>query len=256
MPRKLTQEEFVERATQVHGGKYDYSKVEYVNNYTKVCIICPIHGEFWQQAGGHLNGQECFECSRIHRKKKVYGVGVNDYEKPIVVNGQHIPSYDFWKSILFRCYSKSFLSRSPTYEGCSICEEWKYYSNFKRWYDEHYVEGYHLDKDILVQGNKVYGPQTTCFVPQEINKLILTRGRQRGPYKAGVYFSKGKFVAQYQAKGKHISLGAFSSEDEACKAYQRAKKIHIANVATEFYNEGKITKEVRDALYRWEIKEY
>ena len=56
MPKKLTQEEFVERATKVHNGKYDYSKVVYVNNYTKVCIVCPIHGEFSQTPMNHLAG--------------------------------------------------------------------------------------------------------------------------------------------------------------------------------------------------------
>ena len=47
---KLTTEEFIKKAQKVHGDMYDYSKVEYVNSKTKVCIICKQHGEFWQQA--------------------------------------------------------------------------------------------------------------------------------------------------------------------------------------------------------------
>ena len=47
--KKLTTIDFIIRAKEVHGDKYDYSKVEYVNNKTKVCIICPEHGEFWQR---------------------------------------------------------------------------------------------------------------------------------------------------------------------------------------------------------------
>ena len=46
--KKTTTEEFIERARKVHGDKYDYSKVEYINSRTKVCIICPEHGEFWK----------------------------------------------------------------------------------------------------------------------------------------------------------------------------------------------------------------
>ena len=42
-----TSEQFIEDSRKVHGEKYDYSKVEYINDKTKVCIICPIHGEFW-----------------------------------------------------------------------------------------------------------------------------------------------------------------------------------------------------------------
>lgn len=44
--KKLTANEFIKQARNVHGDKYDYSKVEYVNSKTKICIICPIHGEF------------------------------------------------------------------------------------------------------------------------------------------------------------------------------------------------------------------
>lgn len=57
----------------------------------------------------------------------------------------------------------------PTYEGCTVCDEWLYFSNFKKWFDENYIEGFQLDKDIIIRGNKVYSPQTCCFVPKEIN---------------------------------------------------------------------------------------
>ena len=55
-------EEFIMKANGVHNGKYDYSKVEYVNNSTKVCIICPEHGEFWQTPHNHLHGYGCPTC--------------------------------------------------------------------------------------------------------------------------------------------------------------------------------------------------
>lgn len=53
---------FVEEARKIHGDKYDYSKVEYINNHTKICIICPEHGEFWQVPSGHLRGRGCPKC--------------------------------------------------------------------------------------------------------------------------------------------------------------------------------------------------
>ena len=62
MPNKKTKEEFIAKAREVHGDKYDYSKVEYVGALTKVCIICPEHGEFWQEANSHLRGQGCPKC--------------------------------------------------------------------------------------------------------------------------------------------------------------------------------------------------
>ena len=57
--KKLTTEEFIKRAKEKHGDKYDYSKAEYINNRTKICIICPTHGEFWQTAGSHILGNGC-----------------------------------------------------------------------------------------------------------------------------------------------------------------------------------------------------
>lgn len=60
--RRMTQEEWIEKATARHQGFYDYSKVCYVNSRTSVDIICPIHGQFQQQAGGHLEGYGCKKC--------------------------------------------------------------------------------------------------------------------------------------------------------------------------------------------------
>ena len=70
MKRKTTKQ-FIEEAKLVHGDKYDYSKVEYVNNKTKVCIICPEHGEFWQAPIKHLmGGQGCPKCNKKGNIKK------------------------------------------------------------------------------------------------------------------------------------------------------------------------------------------
>ena len=61
MSNKLsyTSEIFIQKAREVHGNKYDYSKVEYKDFYTKVCIICPIHGEFWQKPNIHIRTKIC-----------------------------------------------------------------------------------------------------------------------------------------------------------------------------------------------------
>lgn len=62
MPRRLTQEEFIRRAREKHGDKYDYSKVRYVNANTPVTIVCPIHGDFEQIPDSHLQGKGCRYC--------------------------------------------------------------------------------------------------------------------------------------------------------------------------------------------------
>ena len=63
----LTTEEFIERAKEIHGDKYDYSKTEYVDNKTKICIICPIHGEFWQIPLNHLQNKGCPYCGKTKK---------------------------------------------------------------------------------------------------------------------------------------------------------------------------------------------
>lgn len=69
--RQLTTEEFIEKAKKVHGDKYDYSKVNYIKNIEKVCIICPEHGEFLQAPFKHLQHQGCPTCSESHIESEV-----------------------------------------------------------------------------------------------------------------------------------------------------------------------------------------
>lgn len=62
MPKKLTQEEFIEKAKLKHGDKFDYSLVEYKNAKTKVKIICPNNHVFEQSTDSHLRGRGCLIC--------------------------------------------------------------------------------------------------------------------------------------------------------------------------------------------------
>jgi len=61
--KKLSLQSFIKKAKKIHGNKYDYSKVEYINNMTKIDIMCPIHGNFKQSPSKHLRGQNCPKCS-------------------------------------------------------------------------------------------------------------------------------------------------------------------------------------------------
>lgn len=68
--RKLTTQEFIEKAKQIHGDRYNYSQVAYINSKMKVKIICPEHGEFWQLPKDHINkGANCPVCGAISRAK-------------------------------------------------------------------------------------------------------------------------------------------------------------------------------------------
>ena len=63
MPKKLTTEEFIDKAEELHGPTYNYDKVQYVNSHTKVTITCKIHGDFDMKPNNHLNGQNCPKCA-------------------------------------------------------------------------------------------------------------------------------------------------------------------------------------------------
>ena len=68
MGEKITTQEFIKKAQKVHGDKYDYSKVDYINSQTKIIIVCPEHGEFEQVPNNHLNGRGCLQCKRDNQK--------------------------------------------------------------------------------------------------------------------------------------------------------------------------------------------
>lgn len=88
-------QEFVEKAKNIHGDKYDYSWSEYINNKTKTCIICPKHGEFWQTPKDHLHGQGCPKCA--NKRSGVNGKRTNEefIEDAIKKHGN---KYDYSKS--------------------------------------------------------------------------------------------------------------------------------------------------------------
>ena len=65
-----TTEEYIEKAKEIHGDKYDYSKTEYTSANKKICIICPEHGEFWQLAGQHIYGRGCPICKESYMEKE------------------------------------------------------------------------------------------------------------------------------------------------------------------------------------------
>ena len=93
--KKKTTELFIQESRKIHGGKYDYSKVEYVNNHTKVSIICPEHGEFWQTPREHLNGCGCPECGLNSRRQKRRITNEKFLEKANYIHGEKYLYKDF-----------------------------------------------------------------------------------------------------------------------------------------------------------------
>ena len=94
MPKKKTKEEFIKEARKKHEGKYNYSNVEYVNSKTKVCIICPKHGEFWQLPLNHLSGCGCPKCG-VEKKRESLTSSKEEFIKK--ARKEHGNKYDYSK---------------------------------------------------------------------------------------------------------------------------------------------------------------
>ncbi|ASZ75909.1 hypothetical protein TAFFO16_176 [Bacillus phage Taffo16] len=165
-------------------------------------------------------------------------------------NGEYRASYKTWKNMLNRCYNNN-----EAYTGCGVTSEWHNYQNFSEWYDKHYYyigESLHLDKDILVKGNKLYSPYTCVFVPQIFNKCFTKRESCRGSYPIGITYKRGKFHVQITMKGSTTHIGVFTSVDEAFTAYKRNKEQYIKELAHEYRD--KIPTRLFEALMNYEVE--
>ena len=252
--RKLTTEEFIKKAIEIHGDRYDYSLVDYKTSVKKVKIICKKHGVFRQIPNDHLRGSGCPRCNTGKSGIKILGVAVYDDILP-TKHEINKKCYSVWRNMIFRCYSKKCKIIHPTYLDCYTCKEWHLFSNFKIWFLCNYIEGYELDKDILIKGNKLYSPDTCCFVPNEINALFTKRQNGRGDLPIGVSYSpkKDKYISYVNnGFGNRTHLGTFSNPEEAFAAYKKAKEEWIKEVANKWRD--KLKPNVYEALMNYQVE--
>lgn len=184
--------------------------------------------------------------------KFVYGVGINDADYVVQIketigykeNGKILqkqiwicPFYSKWKGMLQRCYAEKFLMKNPTYSGCYVTPEWHYFMTFRAWMIEQDWENKELDKDLLLNGNKAYGPENCLFLDQKVNKFMNEREKSRGSCPIGVSFHKlaGKFTAQCKdtVTGKLKHLGYYSCPDEAHMVWLTEKRRQAKLLAAE-----------------------
>lgn len=102
----------------------------------------------------------------------VVGVGYmgEGTHKP-TINKKTTKPYKTWVGMIERCYCPKRLLKFPTYKDCTVCDEWFNFQNFAEWFDENYIEGYHLDKDVKIKGNRVYSPDSCLFISAARNAV-------------------------------------------------------------------------------------
>lgn len=186
----------------------------------------------------------------------IYGVGYNSQREHKVKSlGKNVKSYDTWKSMIQRCYDPVIHEKFPTYTTCTVDPRWHDYQDFADWFVSHpYSEiGYQLDKDLLVKGNKIYSPETCCFVPKDLNTILSDRANDRGDYPVGVTINKlsGRFTSRINIEGKRKHLGVFICPNEAYQVYKIAKEAHVKSKTNEYRD--RVAPEVYEALMAWRL---
>lgn len=160
------------------------------------------------------------------RNKLTFGVGINDADYIVAtkINGKNTTCehYARWRNMLMRCYSPNAY---PTYAGCSVDHRWHSFMSFRDWVFSQDWEGKSLDKDLLFEGNKVYGPDTCIFVHSQVNVFLTESNKSRGIYPIGVSLHKcGKFETTISIDNKRTYLGLSDTPQEAHGLWYKRKR--------------------------------
>lgn len=232
---------------------YEIQIIEYINN--RNCTI--LFSDDTKLSGLSYDAIKRGNIKNPYHKS-LFNIGYNGVGVyKCTFNSKSTKCYTSWRHMLERCYNEKYHIKKPTYKGCSVDKEWHNFQNFAKWYEENYQEGFHLDKDILIKGNKIYSPETCCFVPNEINILFNKRDSKRGDYPIGVNLNKasGKFISQLSSnKNFKRNLGSYNTSEEAFNAYKIAKEAYIKQMAEK--NKGQIIKKCYEALYNYKVEFY
>lgn len=160
-------------------------------------------------------------------RKLVMGRGVNDAPFPTSLAMQ---SYRLWNNILSRCYGVR-TKANVCYEGCEMDPSWFSYMTFVEWYDAHHRDGWELEKDLLVPGNKVYGPDTCVFVPHYLN-LAITKLDSKG-----YSVDKRLKIKPYIVMIGDTYIGGYATPEEAWEAWAIARANHLLDVHDRYIKE-------------------
>lgn len=182
-----------------------------------------------------------------YAKRPVYGKGIND----IADKTRGVKYYLVWKAMLGRCYSDYAHIKNPTYIGYEVCDEWLILSKFKEWFDENYKEGCELDKDILCPGNRVYSPDTCCFVPKDLNMNYSGHKRKYG-ISVGVHKQCRRYVAEFRG-GKIKHCKTFATYEEAESFYKNHYNAYKRELAKHYFGQGIISEKVYNAIVAYEL---
>lgn len=163
--------------------------------------------------------------------------------------------YKRWNNMISRCYNELVQQEKPSYIGCSVCEEWYSFNNYRKWYEDHEYQiktnVMCVDKDILFKGNTEYSPSTCVIVPNYVNTTVLVEEGNRSELPVGVSYnvSNSKYFVSFSRKRVHQYV---DTAEEAFEIYRKLKKEKMEYYADKLA--GLMPETVCDALRRWEVE--
>ena len=179
--KRLTICDCIERFREIHGDKYDYSKMDYINTRTKICIICPEHGEFWQTPQKHMSGQGCPKCKRSHMENDISMLLTNNNIEFI---GQKkfswlgLQSLDFYLpkyNIGIECQGMQHFEPTRHFKNCEVLlkrDELKYQLCNENNLKLLYYTDYNISDEALNK-HRIYTKDNLVFNKKELlNKII------------------------------------------------------------------------------------
>ncbi len=235
----------------------DFIILSYKNSYEVLVKFLDTDTKAVVRLGHIRNGNV-----RDKNAPSVYNIGVVGNKYPVWEGGTRTKEYAHWLGMLTRCYNEGYQSRQVTYKGCSVIGSFIYYEQFYEWcqeqvgYNSNDGKGisFHLDKDLLIKGNKVYSEDTCVFLPKEINNVLLTSKSSRGEYPIGVSYDESlrSYKASLSVHGKLRNVGRYSTIDMAFNAYKKAKELYIKELAEKW--KGKIDERAYEALMNYQVE--
>lgn len=165
-----------------------------------------------------------------------------------------------WHDMRQRCkIGGATQNRQSRYIGCTISENFTNFQFFAEWHIKQVgfgFEGYQLDKDLLISGNKEYHEDKCVLIPRALNMFLISEKIQDGFCCPGIYYDKrrDKFVARISITGKMKFLGQFENELDAFHAYKDAKEKEARCWAKRCKeNEFVVDERVIDRLESWKL---
>lgn len=265
---RFTQEEFIQKAREVHGDAYDYSKADYRGTEIPVCIVCPKHGEFYQSPHSHLNGANCPKCSGrarltkesfIERATRLHN-GKFDYSKVIIKGNK--------KKVCIICPEHGEFWQTPNAHllgvGCSKCAG-KYMDQTMFLERAHLVHGNKYDYSEAHYVNsatkvRIICPEHGVFLQSAASHLA----GQRCPKCSGKYMDTEYFIEKctkkhhgkydyslVEYKGSHVKVKIICPQHGV---FEQKAYLHLAGNGCPICNQSHLEAQVRGLLKREKLK--